>query len=250
MSKLGRKLLGLWWWLWMAFFAPFYAVLLGLVILLGTKRMKRRFARLSYYWVPRVMCWPCGIRFQSHGLKNIRKGEQYIIVSNHASTLDIFANPGTSPVYYKFLAKAEIKRIPLLGAIASPFCIFVDRKNKRSRSESMDALVKAVENDGSSILVYPEGTRNRTDQALKAFYDGAFRIAIRTGTPLVVQTLINTRNLGPPDDLLNLAPGVIQCYWSEPIPTSNLSLRDVNDLKERVKSIMLENLNRHAAKPN
>jgi 1-acyl-sn-glycerol-3-phosphate acyltransferase len=148
------------------------------------------------------------------------------------------------------LAKAEIKKIPLLGAIASPFCIFVDRKNKRSRSESMDSLVKAVERDGSSILVYPEGTRNRTDQPLKEFYDGAFRIAIRTKVSIVVQTLVNSRHLGPPDDLLNLAPGVIQCYWSEPIPTENLSLTDVKELKEQVKSIMIENLNRHAIKPN
>jgi 1-acyl-sn-glycerol-3-phosphate acyltransferase len=247
MNRLARRFLGFWWWLWMAIWAPLFAILLTLVIWFGNRKFKRRFARLCYYWVPRWLCWPCGIRFKSIGLKNLKKGEQYIIVSNHNSTLDIFANPGTSPVFYKFLAKAEIQRIPLLGKIASPFCIFVDRKNKSSRTESFERLVEVVEQDTASVFIYPEGTRNRTSEPLKEFYNGAFKLAIRTQKPIVVQTLLNTRKLGPPDDLFNLAPGLIQSIWHEPISTEGMTLEDVPKLKERVRSIMTLNLNQYAS---
>lgn len=246
MKILLRRILGFWWWFWLAIWSLPFVIILSLIFWLGTKEIKRVFARFCYSFVPRWLCWPSGIRFETIGREKLEKGRQYIIVSNHVSVLDIFANPGTSPIHFKFLAKAEIKSIPVLGKIAAPFCVFVNRRDKTSRAKSFDRLVEAVEKDGSSILIYPEGTRNRTSDPLKEFYDGAFRIAIRTQTPIVVQTLLNSKFLGPPDDFFNVYPGTIQCIWHQPIPTKGMTLDDVPKLKECVREIMIQNLNHHA----
>ncbi len=246
MNSILRKIVGFWFWLWTMISAPFYGLILAFVILFGNAKVKRRFARLSYFYVPRWLCYPCGVKFETKGLKKLQKGKQYILVSNHQSTLDIFANPATCPVHFKYLAKDEVRTIPLLGAIAKPFCIFVKRGDRKSRSDSMEALIEAIEKDGSSLLIYPEGTRNRTGEPLKKFYDGAFRIAIKTKTPIVVQTLLNTGYLGPPDDLFNLSPGTVHAIWDDPIETSELTIDDLPILKERVRSIMLQNLENYA----
>ncbi|NNC96004.1 MAG: 1-acyl-sn-glycerol-3-phosphate acyltransferase [Chitinophagales bacterium] len=199
------------------------------------------FIKKSYYYIPRILFTPCFITFETYGLDNIDINEKYIIVSNHKSLLDIFANPACSPFPFKFLAKDEIRRIPFVGWVASNFCVFVKRRDKISRGIVLTHLKEALAN-GTSILVYPEGTRNRSEKPLLPFYDGAFRLAIETGTPIAIQTLLNTDNFNAADKALDLHPGKVKCSWSPPIDTSALTIDDLPFLKERVTRIMIEEL--------
>lgn len=135
-------------------------------------------------------------------------------------------------------------KIPLFGYIAGKFSVLVDRKNPASRKESFNNMKKALAG-GFPVFIAPEGTRNRTREMLTKFYDGAFRLAIETNTPLLVQTLVHPRKLNNPNRTLDMSPGIVDCYLSTPIETTHLTPDDLPALKKQVRQIMLSNLQKH-----
>ena len=163
-----------------------------------------------------------------------------MFVANHASQVDIIASASAMPQPIRFLAKAEIKHIPVFGYMVKMLAIMVDRKSKESREKSVQYMVDELKK-GNSLFIYPEGTRNRTDQPLKEFKDGAFRVAILAGVPIVVQTLVGAKEVNDPEGL-QLYPGKVDVYFSEPFETKNMTVNDVPVLKERVKAEMLKHL--------
>ena len=83
-------------------------------------------------------------------------------------------------------------KIPVFGLIYKRLVILIDRSSKESRESCVIALKEEIAR-GQSILIFPEGTMNRTEQLLGNFYDHAFRIAIETQTPILPLTIINTK---------------------------------------------------------
>jgi len=141
----------------------------------------------------------------------------------------------------KFLSKAEAPKMPFVGPLIKNLSVLVDRKSSTSRSNTFEKMALELEKV-SSIFLYPEGTRNRTKDLIKPFYDGAFRLAIEHQIPIVVNTLVGTKKINSPNKLLTFLPGKITSYWEEPILTKGLTKEDIPLLKEKVKSIMLNRL--------
>lgn len=181
------------------------------------------------------------IILRHYGKEKFKKGQAYVLVSNHNSHLDILANALSSPVLFQFLGKKEAEKLPLFGYIYKNICILIDRKSKMSRARGLVEMGNALKN-GMSIMIYPEGTRNKTGEPLKNFYDGAFRIAIQTQMPIMVQTLTNSGKLASPFRMLDMWPGSIGCHWDGPIETKGMTLDDVDELKEKVKAVMMSHL--------
>ena len=96
--------------------------------------------------------------------------------------------------------------------------------------------------EGWSIFIYPEGSRNDSDQPLGQFFDGAFRIAIQTGAPLAVQTIVNIKHITA--NGAGLRPGTVRIVWETPISTEGMTANDINGLKEKAEALMLNRLNR------
>jgi len=94
--------------------------------------------------------------------------------------------------------------------------------------------------EGWSIFIYPEGSRNDSDQPLAPFFDGAFRIAIQTGAPVAVQTIVNIRHITA--NGAGLRPGIVRIVWDEPIPTTGLGAQDIEPLKEKAERMMRQRL--------
>lgn len=92
---------------------------------------------------------------------------------------------------------------------------------------------------GISILIFPEGTMNRTNNVLQPFYDGAFRIAIETQSPILPMVVINAGKLMPPNQML-VKPGRIEVHAEEPISSDGLTLKDLPILKNKTYEKMLE----------
>lgn len=112
----------------------------------------------------------------------------------------------------------------------------MNRKDEHSRALSMERMKQSLR-DGISIYLFPEGTRNKTNEPLKNFYDGAFRLSLETGIPIVPMTIRNSKKLL---DGTKLKPGTLECYWSEPIfPAKKDS---AESLKQKVRSVMLMDL--------
>lgn len=172
------------------------------------------------------------IIYKIEGRGNIIKGKSYIYVSNHTSYLDIPGISLTIPTQFRPLAKKELKKIPVFGWIAQAACVIVDRSSNESRRKSMDHL-KEILAKGISILIFPEGTQNRTKERLQPFYDGAFRIAIETGQPILPMIVLNAGKLMPPRGF-HIEPGTIKIVIGKEIETKGLEMKDTTALKEKV----------------
>src|SRR5688500_10028257 len=178
------------------------------------------------------------IRYRFYGKENFRKGQSYIYVSNHPSFLDI---PGLTillPGQFRPLAKKELLKIPIFGWIAKSAAIIVDRSSPESRKKSIDRL-KAFLKAGISILIFAEGTQNRSKDLLQPFKDGAFRIAVDTQQPILPVVILGAGPLMPPGTI-NLKPGVIRIYVGKEISTTGLGVQRVRALKEQTFQAMTE----------
>ncbi|MBX2910966.1 MAG: 1-acyl-sn-glycerol-3-phosphate acyltransferase [Cyclobacteriaceae bacterium] len=178
------------------------------------------------------------IPYHIKGRENIGKGKAYIYVGNHTSYLDIPGITLTIPTQFRPLAKKELQKIPVFGWIARSACIIVDRSSNESRRKSMEHL-KEVLAMGISILIFPEGTQNRTQKRLQPFFDGAFRIAIETKQPILPIVVLNAGKLMPPHKL-HIEPGTIRIVVGKEIPTAHLTLKETGTLKQKVFATMEE----------
>ncbi len=166
----------------------------------------------------------------------------YVIVANHQSQLDIPAYALSCKNTIRFLAKAELTKIPLMGYIIRNLYLTVNRTDRSDRNKSIEVMRKSLD-AGISVFLCPEGTRNKhEDPPLLEFRDGAFRLAVITQTPLAALTLLNTGRKLSPLQPIALAPGIIHGVWDEPIETKGMTLDDVPALKEKVRQSMEKHL--------
>lgn len=172
-------------------------------------------------------------RYKVFNKSLVKKEQPYIFVVNHSSYLDAIAIVRVISKSFKPLGKMEMSKVPIFGLIYKKLVVLIDRSSKESREQSVISLKKEIEK-GQSILIFPEGTMNKTSHPLTDFYDGAFRIAIETQTPILPLTIINTKELMPRAHPLHIKPGLITCVFSTPFDVAGLTLQDLPDLKAKV----------------
>lgn len=171
----------------------------------------------------------------------IQKGQSYIFVCNHTSYMDTptIVKALRRPV--RPLGKVEMTKIPIFGFIYKNAIVTVDRTSTGNRAKSVQVL-KSLLRKGISVLVFPEGTFNETGKPLAPFYDGAFRIAIETGTPIKPMLFLDTYSRMRPGSAFTLNPGRSRAIFLAEIPTAGLTLKDVTALKEKVRQAMWQSL--------
>lgn len=148
-----------------------------------------------------------GVRYNITGVENIKKGQSYLVVSNHVNTFDILGVSYGNRVIAKPLYKKELEKVPVLGQLFKLSSIGVDRSNEASRKRSLEKMRSEL-NMGISIHMFPEGTRNRSNKPLQKFHHGAFTLAIETQTPILPLVLTGLREMNKPNSLL-FEPGRI-----------------------------------------
>lgn len=185
------------------------------------------------------------IRYELHGKENIQKGKSYIYVSNHTSFLDIPGIRLIIPGEFRPIAKKELLKIPVFGFIVKAATVVVDRSSHESRKKSME-YAKRILSHGIPMLIFVEGTQNRTRELLQPFKDGAFRIAIDTQTPVLPMVVVGAGKLMPPGKL-SMLPGKIKVIALPEIPVKDLTPKDIDALKQKtfevMKQALLENMN-------
>lgn len=179
------------------------------------------------------------------GKRHFRKGENYVVVCNHNSLADIPVSSPWIPGPNKTLAKIEMARIPLFGIIYSAGSILLDRRQAGSRRESF-ARMEEMLSLGLHLCLYPEGTRNKTQEPLQPFYDGAFITAIRAQKPIIPALIFNTGRILPHDRKAWATPMPIHIHFLEPVPTKGLTLADTKALRDRVYGIMKDYYTAHS----
>ena len=175
----------------------------------------------------------CPLRIK--GRSNFAKGQTYIVTCNHNSLMDIPLSTPFIPGPNKTIAKIELSKIPLFGVIYKRGSVLVDRKSDDSRRKSMEEMRSVLEH-GMHMCIYPEGTRNKTGEPLKSFYDGAFKLASDTGKPIMPAIILNTSKVLPVNKKFLLWPHPIAIHFLEPVAVTKGE--DVGQLKEKIFKIM------------
>lgn len=180
-------------------------------------------------WLPMTGC-----RFRVTGKQHFRKGETYIVTCNHNSLLDVPLSSPFIPGANKTIAKSSFTKVPLFGFYYMKGSVIVNRNSEKSRRQSFDKM-KTVLAKGMHMCIYPEGTRNRSADPLKKFHEGAFRLAVETGTSIIPAIILNTKLVLPADKGFYFRPGRIEMHFLEAVRAEGLT---ASELKEKVFQIM------------
>jgi 1-acyl-sn-glycerol-3-phosphate acyltransferase len=212
----------------------FVAILMWIIGLVKEPRRTKIFRIISKIWM-RVFFFFTGCSLKIKGEEHFKTGENYIVTCNHNSLMDVPVVTPFIPGANKTIAKAEMAKVPVFGLIYKRGSVLVNRKDKNSRADSFRKM-KNVLDLGMHMCIYPEGTRNKTDQPLTAFHDGAFKLAVETGTPILPALLFNTKKILPPGKSFYFWPAKMKIHFLAPIPVSQGD--DVTALKMKVFEIM------------
>ncbi|MFN8290988.1 MAG: lysophospholipid acyltransferase family protein [Chitinophagaceae bacterium] len=169
------------------------------------------------------------------------KKRPFIFVSNHISYLDAAIIPKAYRQPVRPLGKVEMAKVPVFGFIYRNAIVTVDRSSPQNRANSIRVL-KSLIRKGISVMVFPEGTFNMGTTPLKDFFDGAFRVAIETQTPVKPVLFLDAYRRMPYQSLFLMTPGRSRIVYLEEIPVEGYTVADASRLKNEVYSIMQEKL--------
>ncbi len=180
-----------------------------------------------------------GIQMSMIGREKISPNDKaYIFTGNHVNMLDIAIMGRFIDFYGKPLAKKEIVKIPILGFLFKTISILVDRESGESRQQSLEIMTANLQK-GVSVLLMPEGTRNRTPDPLMPFKLGAFRLSIHTGVPIVPFVLLNLKELQPVKSW-QVKPGHITLKFLDPIYPHGFTIDQAEEYASLIRTKMLE----------
>lgn len=234
MGRLGQAIVsGIVWLLWAALIILFTPLVLAVFLLTAwwdrprwwTGRVFRRLAWSALFVHP---LW----RRRVVGKMPDRAEGPFVVVSNHESLADVVVI-GALAWDTKWISKRENFRVPFLGLMMwLAGDISVVRDDPDSRSEAYDELKRWLSR-GASVMIFPEGTRSRTGEMLP-FRNGAFRLAIETGHPVLPLAVAGTRD-GIRKGSMFFRPTTAGLAVLEPVPVEDLGMDDIERLRDRVK---------------
>ena len=160
-----------------------------------------------------------GVRVVVHNPERMLQGRSAVYACNHVSWFDVFAIASVLP-RYTFIAKAELRKIPIFGwGAESAGVVFLTRDNRKSAFESYKGAAQQVK-AGQSIVVFPEGTRGR-DYRLRPFKKGPFVLAIAAQAP-VVPVLVYGAIEVMPKGSFRIRPALVHVHFLEAVETAGL----------------------------
>lgn len=177
----------------------------------------------------------------------IEEKKQYVFVFNHISYIDIpIIMKALKGHHFRILGKAELGKIPIFGFLYRNAVVSVDRSSAANRAKSVLQL-KAVLRKDISVVISPEGTFNMTNKPLKEFFDGAFKVAIETQTPIKPLLFLDAYDRMNYKSIFSLTPGKCRIVYLDEIPVDGLTANDLQGLKQKVYNAMEEGLVRYKA---
>ncbi len=232
----------------------FIAYLIGFVILTflylfisslllpkeGPPPKKSRFAYAHIKSFCKATVLVSRMRLTVSGLETVPDGP-FLFISNHRSNLDPMLTIALlSPRDIAFVTKEGNMKRPIVGPyIRLAGFLVIDRENPRNALKTVRTAVDLIQRDRVPFGIYPEGTRNTTEETLLPFHEGVFMIAQKANVPVVVAATKNTEQVAKrfPFHSTNVSFSVLHVYSAEEIRS-----RRQTDLSNEARSIMLKHL--------
>jgi 1-acyl-sn-glycerol-3-phosphate acyltransferase len=222
-------------WFAIGFASSFLALYPLFVITLSRKQWYPAAHKLRRYWAWWLFVWG-GIRVKQIEEVKINPKRAYVIAPNHSSQLDIVTLGGKLKLYFNFMAKNELAKIPLFGIFFRTIDIAVERKNSRKAAQAYQKSVQQLKH-GQSIVIFPEGTIPHSAPKLGKFKEGAFKLAIETQTDILPVTIIGNWKRLPDKGRFHFIPGKVIHYVHAPVSTYGMSPHQVNELMEHIRQL-------------
>ena len=220
----------LFFWVWTIVTAIFGFIILPLI------GQKKAIYISSRSWAFPLL-WMAGAKIRVIGLENVNLKKPMIYASNHESSLDIPLLFAVLPIPLFFLAKTELRKIPIFGWFVSAVgMVFIDRTNHESAMESLTKAGSEIRK-GKNIISFPEGTRPRDGQ-MKMFKRGTFILALENDISVVPVAIIGSRLVNPPG--YKITPGVITVRIGEPIESVKFDKNNPDEFAKGVENKVRE----------
>lgn len=224
--------------------------ILGTIGVVGVVGAYLGLPRGYYQWAGRVfskaMLWSSGTRVHVTGLENIDRQNPQVICCNHQSMWDVWPVAANLPVRNHFVAKKEIRKIPIFGRMSEAAGhVFIDRDNRTSAVESLKIAGRRIREENSTAVTFPEGTRSLTGN-LQRLKKGPFIMAIEAGVPIVPTIVDGTFDILPKRGF-RLRPQPITLQYGTPVDASRFGHGDRDALIMRVHAQMAEMLAKQRA---
>lgn len=154
--------------------------------------IKSRSSLAIVNWAFRCVRFLAGTKVDYIGEENIPTDTSVLYVGNHRSYFDIVLSYPRVPRPTGYVAKKEMEKVPLLNVwMKNLHCVFLDRNDVKAGLKTIVQAIDMMKN-GISICIFPEGTRNKEEGTFLAFHEGSFRIATKSGCPIIPMTINNS----------------------------------------------------------
>lgn len=224
-------------------FVVIFLLLFPIFLILGTFNCRKAIWFVIRIWSI-IWFFLLGMYIQRIFLQKPNTHKRYIVIANHYSYLDTALIFRTFPIIVKPLAMQALAKVPLFGYLYSKMAILVDRKNTKSKINSLKKIKEALTN-GDNILIFPEGSFNQTDKPIKHFYDGAFKLALETQTDILPVLFPDTNNRWNNKSFWNWSPGKNRVVFLPEISIANYTVEEADKLKSDVHTLMTQTLSRY-----
>lgn len=205
----------------------------------------KAFKAVSKFWM-QIFLYAIGCPMHVYNKHHYKRGEQYVVTANHRSFMDVPLLTPFFPGPNKTIAKKEMARIPLFGWVYTRGSVLVDRSSDESRKRSFEKMRRVLLKYKLCMAIYPEGTRNRSKEPLKPFYDGAFRLAVDTKKDVIPVVMRYTDVVLPPSNIFWLWPHRIEMHLLPPVSVAGKTSAQV---KAEVFDVMSAFIRRSTTNP-
>jgi len=177
--------------------------------------------------------WLAGVRLQVSGQEHLpAPGQAVIFAGNHQSNFDILCYFAGLPLQFRWMAKEELFQVPLFGfAMRRSGYIAIDRSDRRKAMKSITLAAERIQN-GTSVVIFPEGTRS-DDGQLQELKKGGFLIALKAQVPIVPVAISGSWQVMHKGEI-KFRPGIIRLQILAPIETATLTSKDSESLMAQV----------------
>jgi putative phosphoserine phosphatase / 1-acylglycerol-3-phosphate O-acyltransferase len=182
-----------------------------------------------------------GVELEVEGERHLWSSRPCVFVFNHQSKADVMILAKLIRRDMGGVGKKEIRDIPILGKLMEwGGTVFVDRADGKSAIKAMEPLIDAIQKEGKSICIAPEGTRSLTPK-LEPFKKGAFHLAMQAGVPIVPIVIHNATDVAPKNEFV-MRPATVRVTVLPPVDTSGWSVRTINNHVRDVRNMFLRTL--------
>ena len=194
----------------------------------------------------KFILWVAGTKITVIGEENVPKDTPVLYIGNHRSYFDILLTYSRCPIRTGYVAKKEMEKIPLLSNwMKYLHCLFLDRKDIKQGLKTILTAIEKVKS-GISICIFPEGTRNKAEDEteLLPFHEGSFKIASKSGCPIIPIAMNNTAEIFEAH-FLKIRPCHVIVEYCKPIYVKELDKNDQRHLGEYTQNIILETIKKN-----